>query len=439
MMAQNNVNSTRIVITGLGVISPLGSDPDQLYQSLLTGRSAVAPLESLPTDTLGLRYGAEARQFTGSIEDYGPLDKTVQRNIRKGSKVMCREIEMGVAAAQLAIDDAGLTAAVRDPLRTGVLYGCDYIMTLPEEFAAGVQACLDDENQFHFEWWGQRGKPQVNPLWLLKYLPNMPASHIAIYNDLQGPNNSITLREASSGAALMEAHSTLQRGHADALIVGATGSRIHPLRTTHAVLQETLASERQPMEQMSRPFAIDRDGSVLGEGAGAVVLETYAHAQARGATVLAELVGYGSSAVTAQSAPDHLRQALRNVMRSALGDAESIGHIHAHGAGTVLGDAQEAGAIADLFGNDPASPPVVAAKSHFGNLGAGGGMVEIIASIKALHERTLFPVLNAEYFDPALPICLATGQQTPAGDSFLSVNVTPQGQASAVRIQRFQD
>src|SRR5690606_575474 len=114
--------------------------------------------------------------------------------IRKGQKIMCREIEMGVAAAQLALSDAGLGSEQRDRDRTGVVYGCDYIMTLPEEFAAGIQRCIDEQGKFDFSRWAECGLPQVNPLWLLKYLPNMPASHIAIYNDLRGPNNSITLR-----------------------------------------------------------------------------------------------------------------------------------------------------------------------------------------------------------------------------------------------------
>ncbi|WP_153555923.1 beta-ketoacyl-[acyl-carrier-protein] synthase family protein [Roseimaritima sediminicola] len=434
MVSQTNA-LPRIVITGLGVISPLGNESQALFDALQAGRSAVGPLTRVPTAPLPLSHGAEAREFTGAIGDYGPMEKPLQRTIRKGSKVMCREIEMGVAAAQLALVDAQLPADKRDPHRTGVIYGCDYIMTLPEEFAAGVQKCLDEDGQFQFEKWGEQGKPQVNPLWLLKYLPNMPASHIAIYNDLQGPNNSVTVREASAAAAMAEAYLTLQRGHSDVILVGSTGSRIHPFRTMHACMQEDLASDREDPTQMSRPFDADRDGGVLGEGAGAMILETLSHAEARGANILGEVVGYGSSAVAARVTDQFQRNALANVMRSALGQASAVGHIHAHGLGTVEGDIQEAAAIRDVFGQS--IPPVVAAKSHFGNLGAGGGMVEAIASLMALQQGRLFPTLNYRTPDPRCDLPVTVDDQAPAGDSFLSMNVTPQGQAAAIRIAKF--
>ena len=190
-------------------------------------------------------YGAEAIEFTGDISNYGPLDKKLQRTIRKGSKVMCREIEMGVAVAQLALHDAGFG---RRGSRSGSYGRRSTVATTScrcrKNLPVGIRKCLDENGEFDFEKWGQQGKPEVNPLWLLKYLPNMPASHIAIYNDLRGPNNSITVREASAGAALSEAYSTINRGHADVLVVGSTGSRIHPLRTLHASLQEKLAANR---------------------------------------------------------------------------------------------------------------------------------------------------------------------------------------------------
>ena len=143
-----------------------------------------------------MRCGAEARDFSGQIRDFGQLEANQQKTIRKGLKVMCREIQMGVAAAQRALQDAGLKANGYDCDRTGCVYGSDYIMTLPDEFTEGIRNCVDEEG-FHFSRWAEHGLPKVAPLWLLKYLPNMPASHIAIYNDLRGPNNSITLREAS--------------------------------------------------------------------------------------------------------------------------------------------------------------------------------------------------------------------------------------------------
>lgn len=437
-------SSRRVVITGLGVVSPLGNDPVTLIEALRRGDSGIRPLTQVPQGVLCIDHGAEAIGFTGDIDDYGPMDKALQRTIRKGSKVMCREIEMGVAVAQLAIHGAELTESNRDRDRTGVLYGCDYIMSLPEEFAAGIAKCLDEDGVFHFEKWGQTGRAEVNPLWLLKYLPNMPASHIAIYNDLRGPNNSITVREASAGAALGEAYSTIHRDHADVLVVGSTGSRIHSLRTLHASLQEQLAKDTDDPTAMSRPFDATRDGSVVGEGAAAIVCETMEHAQARGAKILGEVVGYATSAVgsTAARKDSFLKQAIVNVLRGAMRDAatgqtvdaKSIGHLHAHGLGAPECDAQEAAAIAEVFGPASQQPPVTTAKGHLGNLGAGGGMVEIVASLQSL-GGTLFPIRNLTNLDPACPINACTGHDTPAGNSFISVNVTPQGQASAVRIQ----
>lgn len=430
--------SRRVVITGVGVVSPLGNDSASVLQLLRSGASSIRPLTQVPRGVMAIDHGAEAVEFTGDISNYGELDKKLQRTIRKGSKVMCREIQMGVAVAQLALADAQLTEDQRDRDRTGVVYGCDYIMSMPEEFEDGIRKCLDDDGKFVFEKWGQEGKPEVNPLWLLKYLPNMPASHIAIYNDLRGPNNSITVREASAGAAVAEAYSTISRGHADALVVGSTGSRIHPLRTLHASLQENLASNQDDPTTMSRPFDASRDGSVVGEGAGALICESLEHAEQRGATILGEVVGYGSSAVGPKAGEHFLKTAFVNVLRRALGeeDAKAIGHIHAHGLSTPESDQQEAQAIAEVFGSPAEQPPVTTAKGHMGNLGAGGGMVEMIASLRSL-GADLFPIRNLNELDSSCPINACTDSSTPAGDQFINVNVTPQGQASAIRIRRF--
>ena len=433
------VSSRRVVITGTGVVSPLGTDPDQLVADLRDGMSAIRPLQQVPRGVLSIDHGAEAIEFTGSIDDYGPLDKILKRTIKKAGKLMCREIELGVAVAQKALHDAELDAETRDRDRTGVLYGCDYIMSQPIEFAAGIAKCLSEDG-FDFERWGEFGKPEVTPLWLLKYLPNMPASHIAIYNDLRGPNNSITVREASAGAAIAEAYSTISRGHADVLVVGATGSRIHPLRSLHADMQETLARNCDDPTTMSRPFVADRDGSVLGEGAGAIILESDEHAKARGANILGEVVGYGSSAVGPAFGEDFLRTAFRNVLRSALGDepVANIGHVHAHGLGTQECDTQEAAAIKEVFGPISEQPLVTTAKGHFGNLGAGGGMVEIIASLKSL-GGSLFPIRNCKVPADDCPVRACVDADQPAGDQFISANITPQGQASAVRIRTYSE
>ena len=226
-------NSRRVVITGAGIISPLGNSPTALWEKLDTGQSGVDFLQSLPASQLPGNIGGEASDFDGSIEQFGELDKTLRRSIKKALRLMCREIEMGVAAAQLALQDSGIDLDSFPPERIGTLFGSDYIMTLPSEYVDGVLQCLDEEGQFHIEQWGDRGLGKVEPLWLLKYLPNMPASHVAIHNDLRGPSNSITLSEASANVSVAEAVTTIRRGIADAMLAGSTGTRIHPVRSIH--------------------------------------------------------------------------------------------------------------------------------------------------------------------------------------------------------------
>ena len=432
--------SRRVVITGLGLVSPLGNSPARLWEALLAGKSGIGTLTSVPGGTLPTRFGGEAREFTGAIDDFGPLEKTFARNIKKSLKMMCREIQMGVAVAQLAMGDASLKLAETDLDRMGVVYGSDYMLTLPQEFTVGIRSCLDGQGRFQFSRWAEAGLPSVEPLWLLKYLPNLPAAHIAIFNDLHGPNNSLTIREASANQAIAEAYCTIERGHADVMIAGATGTRVHPGRTLHVVLQEQIAEDADDPATMSRPFDKNRTGQVIGEGAAAIILEELSHAQKRGATILGEVVGYGSSTVANLRGIGDLYQAARNALAGALRTskltADKIGHVHAHGLATRHCDQEEARAIKEVFAGRSSPVPVVAAKSYFGNLGAAGGVVELIASVLALKEGRLFRTLNYETPDPACPINVVGKDGEPAGESFINLNLTPMGQASAIAVRR---
>jgi 3-oxoacyl-[acyl-carrier-protein] synthase II len=461
----------RVVITGLGLISPLGSTPAALWSALAAGQSGVATISLLPADRQPLKYAGEARQFSGEIDDFGPLEKDRKKAIKKGLKVMCRETRMAVAAAQLALADAGFaekrghstfseaappdepisaTEKVECPLFSpeafGVVLGSDYMLTMPEDYEAGMRKCAD-AGDFEFARWGIEGIDQMTPLWMLKYLPNMPASHVAIYNDLRGPNNSLTMREAASNLAIGEAFRTIRRGHANAMVAGATGTRILPMQAIHALQTEQLAAENCDPTKASRPFDRDRTGMVAGEGAGMVVLEELSSAKARGATIYAEIVGLGSSNVAdaqragPSSAPELRGQcdvALRQAMVAALRDAGAspadVGHVNAHGLGTVERDADEARAIREVFGPLSDKVPVAAPKSNFGNLGAGSGAVELIASVLALREGRLPRVLNYETPDPACPLAVVADDATPAGRSFLNLSVTPQGQAAVLYV-----
>ena len=433
-------SNRRVVITGVGIVSPLGNTKESLWDALKNGRSGVVELQSISTENLPTRFGAEAQEFTGHIDNFGALDSGRKKAIRKGLKVMCREIQMGVAVAQLAMADAGLEPGAYDVDRTGVVYGSDYILTLPEEFTEAVRGSVDEKGEFDFDRWAEYGLPKVTPLWLLKYLPNMPASHIAIYNDMRGPNNSITLREASANLAVAEAYTTIARGSADAIIAGATGTRVHSLRSLHVVMQETIAHGTEDPTKLSRPFDRNRTGLVLGEGAGALMLEELETAKARGANILGEVVGYGSSTVTDRAGVPQTDVALRNVLRQALAtsglDIEEVGHVHAHGLSTKECDAAEAAAIEATFTDRKSPIPVTAAKSYFGNLGAGSGIVEIVSSLLAMQQNELFPILNFEEPDVGCAINAARPGATP-GDSFINVNISPQGQAGAVAIRAF--
>jgi 3-oxoacyl-[acyl-carrier-protein] synthase II len=427
----------RVVITGLGVVSPIGCDLETVWKSLTEGRSGIRPITSLPMQSFPFQSGGECVEFTGAIEDYGVLDKQLQRAIKKNSKVMCREIEMGVAAAQKALLHSGLSADARNPDRCGVLFGSDYILTRPEEYADGVENCRDAAREFHVERWPTDGLPKVNPLWLLKYLPNMPNSHVAIFNDLRGPNNAITVREASMNLSVSEAAAIIERGQADAMLVGATGSRIHPLRTAHVRLTERTARERNDPSEMARPFDISRDGMVVGEGAGALMLESYDHATARGAKIWGELIGHGAAMVGPRSGRDSLRMAVAAALGAAVRNGrERLGstwHVHAHGLSTPAADASEALGIADVVTEFGTSVSVTSAKSYFGNLGAGASAVELICSLLALEHKQLFPIKNLQS-----PCAEATWRPAKAGENpgsgFAHVSYTLQCQASCLAI-----
>ncbi len=427
----------QVVITGMGLVSPLGNTPEAFWDSLCARRSGVGPLTSIAPDAFPVPFAAEASEFRGHIDDFGPLSKDQKKAIRKGLKVMCRECQMGVAVAQKALGHAGLAPGDFEPERTGVAFGSDYMLTLAEEFTEGVLHCLSDEGEFDFQRWPVDGMPKMSPLWLLKYLPNMPASHVAIYNDLRGPNNSLTLREAGPNVALGEAYQAIARDRADLMIAGATGTRLHPMKMIHVIQNEELADRDGPPEKACRPFDLKRTGMVPGEGSGAVVLEERSRAEGRGAEIYGEVLGTASSASVGPKLlarrGEALATALSSVLRIAGLSPESLRHVQAHGLSTRSCDSDEAQAIDRVLGTRANAIPVTAAKSYFGNLGAGSGMVELIAGILAIRHGQLFAVLNYEAPDPACPV--AVPLEARPGSSFVNLNVTPQGQASAAIVR----
>jgi 3-oxoacyl-[acyl-carrier-protein] synthase II len=246
------------------------------------------------------------------------------------------------------------------------------------------------------------------------------------------------MREAAGNLAIGEAFRTIQRGHANMMVAGATGTRILPMQAIHALQTEQMAAENCDPTKASRPFDKGRTGMVAGEGAGMIVLEEYSSAKARGATIYAEVLGLGSANVADAKLQGKCDVALTRAIKAALRDAgrtpADVGHINAHGLSTSDRDVDEARAIQDALGPRANEVPVTAIKSYFGNLGAGGGVVELIASVLALRDGRLPRVLNYQSPDPDCKLAVVTKDGTPAGSSFLNLSVTPQGQAAVLYV-----
>lgn len=425
----------RAVITGIGLISPLGSTLDATRAALTQGCSAVVRtgpgmFEGAPFD-----FVAPVPQFDGEIEQFGPLEGTKKKAIKKGLKLMCRETQMAVAAAQHALADAGFAEGYPEPERAGVVLGSDYMLTLPIDYETAIAKIVDGEG-IDFTRWGGEGLREMQPLWMLKYLPNMPASHIAIFNDLRGPNNSLTMRESSGLMALGEAMRTVLRGHADMIVAGATGSRVLPMQAVHARQTEEIVDGGEDPASASRPFDQGRRGAVPGEGAAMLVVESLEHARARGARVYAELLGFGSSQASGGPRGGRIDLAVANASRAALHDAAltagQIGHVNAHGLSGRLSDRLEAAGICAVFAETDGAPPVIATKSNHGNLGAASGLVELIGSVLAFELGALPRVLNYDRPDPECPVRPVVTEGVSPGSVALKLSTTPQGQAAAI-------
>ncbi|NBW96390.1 MAG: beta-ketoacyl-[acyl-carrier-protein] synthase family protein [Planctomycetia bacterium] len=415
--------ASEVVITGLGVVSPIGIGCDPFWDALAAGTSGIRPIDRFDSSSLLVRFG-------GQIPDFDP--KLYVRP-RKSLKIMSREIQLGVAAADLAVSDAGIAPGTVQPDRFGVVFGNDMIYADLEDLE-GTYRRSEKEGRFDFGLWSEAIQEELHPLWLLKHLPNMTASHIAIAHDARGPNNSIVLGDVSSLLAVAEAASVIQRGWADVMLTGGTGCRLHP--TALVARGDALLSHRaDDFRRACRPFDRDRDGLVNGEGAAVIVLESRTHAERRGAEILGRLLAWASrceprarrQGVTGTS----LRQAIRATLSGAGFGAEDVGHVNAHGVGTIEMDRAEAAAISAELG----AVPVTAPKSLFGHLGAGGGAVELAASVLGLGRGLVPPTLNHDTPDPACPVNVVTGAPLAGRvGTAVAVNFCSTGQAAAVAI-----
>lgn len=430
----------RVVVTGIGVTSPIGCSPASFWTSLIEGHSGVSWLSDPECEQYGPFAAGEAREFSGRIDAFGELEPGIKKTIRKALKLMNRETQLGVAAAQHALAESCLSKAGLDPERVGVCFGAGNVAIMPHDFQAGIESCSTPESGFTFDRWGSQGIEQVEPLWLLKCLPNMPSCYIAIYNDFRGPNNSITQRDASANLAVAEAAGMIAEGLADAFITGGTGTTILPANRLPALLEQDVASAGDDPTQVCRPFDNRRTGWIIAEGAAAFVLEEFESAVSRGARIYGEIVGAGSSCVVGTNHTPYCDRALENSINVALTDAalnvDEVGHIHAHGLSTQVSDREEFRAIQQIFGERATTIPVVAAKSHMGNAGAGSGALELAASLLTLEHGQLFPVLNYEEPDADCPLAVVGTGEVPPGDSFLNLSVSPEGQASCLVVRK---
>lgn len=459
----NSTSRRRVVVTGMGVVSSVGSTLETLWQACRDGRSGVRP--TTESEFYPLSCVAPVDEFTGKIEDFGPLDGSKKKAIRKGLKLMAREIQLGVAAAQKAIADAELADASIPSERVGVSFSSDFVVTTPQEFADAFAACRDADGAFEFARWNVDGMTKMTPLWQLKFLTNMAASHITIYNEFFGPAHDITNREASFGAALSEAVEKIRSGRADAMVVGATGTRVHPLRLVDAIKEGEIADNivktpgaaRSFVEPtVSRPFDARRRGAIPGEGSGALTIEDAETAKKRGAKIYAEVVGGACRGVVRHArdfsdvstagcdfrfSPEDVRESIRAALRALLRkcgvSANEIGFIDANARGDVALDAAEAAALRDVFGDAIDSIPTTSLKGHIGNPGAGAGAIETVAGVLALQKDALFPTLNFETPDPNCRLNVVRSFGAPTGDSFVKICAQTVGQASAVFVKRW--
>ena len=420
---------TRVVITGVGTVAPNGIGNAAFWDSLKNGRSGIGLLESMPSAGYPSRLAAE-------IRDFDPEDHIY---CRKFIKVMSRGIQLGVTAAAMAMDDASLSSGMIDPTRMGVVYGAGRISTRPEELVDAASQSVPDD-MIEFTRWGEDGLGRIAPLWLLKRLPNMPACHVAIEHNAQGPNNTITCRDASALLALGEAVRVIERGVVDVMIVGACTSNIHPVDLTKFNLFESLSHRHDDPEHACRPFDVTRDGAVVGEGAASFIVERYEHAVARGARIYAEVLGVGAGTDGSGHANGADGRGIARSIQAALRRAnirpDQIGHINAHGKSTQRDDVVEARGYYWGLGDATRRIPVTALKSYFGHFDDGSGAVELAGSLLALQNETLPATLNYRIPDPRCRLNVVhDGPQPLRNLTALTVNSTAIGQSAAAIIR----
>jgi len=395
------MNTPRVVITGLGAISPLGLTVKEMWEGLSAGRCGISNITAFGTTNFPC-------QFAGEVPDFKP-QQYVPKSYRKAVKLMCRDIQLAIGAAKEAVQSSGLiTKGIDenniniDPTRMAIDLGAGLISCELVELGPAIAKSITD-GKFDIRKWGKEGLEAVTPLWLLKYLPNMLACHIGIIHDIQGPSNTITCAEAAAHIAIGEAGRIIQRRWTDVALAGGAEAKVNPIVMLRQCLIKRARTENHtPPESACRPFDADAKGSVFGEGAGIIVLENLKYAQNRGAKIYAELVGVGESnninPVYEHLEPDGkgLQIAIEKALAEAQITPEDLDLIIPHGLGIPADDLAEARAIQTVLGQAAAKISTWPTKSMLSTTGAASGALDVIAAVCAMEEGKIPAAKNCE-------------------------------------------
>jgi len=373
-------STRRIVVTGLGLVTPLGTGVEKTWAALCAGQSGIGRITKFDP-------AAYDAQIAGEVRDFDPGQFIEKKEIKK----MDTFIHYAVGAAQLAVDDAGLKVAPEEATKVGVYIGS----------GIGGLGSIEHYHQILKE----KGPGRVSPFFIPMTIINLASGQVAIRIGAKGPNSCAVTACATGNHCIGDAFRLIQHGNADVMVAGGAEAAITPLGVAGFAAAKALSFRNDDPTRASRPFDKDRDGFVLGEGAGVVVLEELEHARRRGARMYAELIGYGmnSDAYHITAPPEEGEGAVR-CMELALKDAgiakDQIGYINAHGTSTMA-DAIETRAIKQVFGEQAYKIPVSSTKSMTGHLLGAAGGIEAVFSILALHHGLLPPTINLDNPDPA--------------------------------------
>jgi 3-oxoacyl-[acyl-carrier-protein] synthase II len=425
----------RVVITGMGWITPMGHSIDSVWKRLLAGESGIAPTTQFNSSTFPTSISAEVKNYNVSdfIGELGP---------HAGGG---RNTLFALGACAQAWKSARLNAAALDLDRVGIYLGSgEGSLDFDAYTTAALSGWQSDSNSLNTVKWAEVAFERMNTIRELEQEPNMPLSHLALLTGARGPAFNCLTACAASTQAIGEATEILRRGDADVMIGGGAHSMIHPFGVTGFNRLTALSTANDDPPRASRPFDAQRGGFVLGEGAGMVILETLDHARRRNAPILAEVVGYGSTAdafrITDQ---DPTGRGAIVAMREALADAKltpaDIDYINAHGTGTKENDGNETGAIKSVFGQRAAQCPVSSIKSMMGHLIAAAGAVELICCVLAIRDNVLPPTMNLHNLDPECDLDYVPNQARAARvDVAMSNSFGFGGQNDTLIVKRFE-